>query len=259
MSIHTKLPFLGIHSTAQINQTLVENFAQKCGLPLLASIAQGDGIWIDVSDTQCILHMKEGLAHTDYCSGFRESPIEYRKNTTSIHQEPLAEAVGLKHGHNLRVVDATAGWGRDSFILASLGASMVAVEQSLVLGFILMYNIHICNQNIDHKHVSIECYVQNSSEWLSALPHSDRPEVIYLDPMFPHKKKTSLAIKEMQILQLLLGNGDEEESASLLKTALTKATKRVVVKRPARAPYLGDIKPSFSKLGKSTRFDVYVI
>ncbi|MBL0319511.1 MAG: class I SAM-dependent methyltransferase [Alphaproteobacteria bacterium] len=255
----SQLPFLGIVSTAHINQPFLQHLAQTCHFDFVSALSDQDGIFLVVSDLQISIHTHHQHQKLEYCSGFTEASLAYRSHKTSIHQEPLAEAIGLKHGTPLTVVDTTAGWGRDAFILASLGAKMIVLEQSPVLWFMLMYNIHIYKQQSDLDDILMECFWNKSQDWLSSLSHDDKPEVVYLDPMFPEKKKTSLAKKEMQILQLLLGKGDEDESAQLLQASLKVAAKRVVVKRPSRASFLGDVTPSFSKAGKSARFDVYVM
>src|SRR5690606_27283774 len=69
------------------------------------------------------------------------------------------------------------------------------------------------------------------------LMAAERFDVVYLDPMFPERRKTALARKEMQYMQALLSDDD---GASLLAPPLECATRRVVVKRPLHAPPLQD-------------------
>jgi 16S rRNA (guanine1516-N2)-methyltransferase len=83
------------------------------------------------------------------------------------------------------------------------------------------------------------------------------PDVIYIDPMYPEKKKSALVKKDMQILQRLLGK--DEQADQLLKTALRHSGKRVVVKRPIHAEPVGDIKPDTSISSKKTRYDIYLV
>ena len=83
------------------------------------------------------------------------------------------------------------------------------------------------------------------------------PEVIYLDPMFPHKEKPALVKKEMRMLQDVVGQ--DEDADELLKLSLTIATTRVVVKRPSYANFLAEIKPQTSIKTKKHRFDIYLI
>ena len=85
---------------------------------------------------------------------------------------------------------------------------------------------------------------------------AERPDVVYLDPMFPHRKKSAAVKKEMRLFQQLLG--PDEDADALLQPALALALKRVVVKRPAGAPYLADKKPQIEMQGKANRFDIYL-
>ena len=93
--------------------------------------------------------------------------------------------------------------------------------------------------------------------YMEHMDRETRPDVIYIDPMYPERKKSALVKKDMQILQRLLGK--DESADALLKTALQCAGKRVVVKRPVHADTVGDIKPSTSISSKKTRYDVYLV
>ena len=87
-------------------------------------------------------------------------------------------------------------------------------------------------------------------------PATDYADVVYLDPMYPHKQKSALVKKEMRIFQYLVGA--DLDADQLLLPALQLATKRVVVKRPDYAPFLDEQKPHFSQTTKNHRFDVYM-
>lgn len=93
--------------------------------------------------------------------------------------------------------------------------------------------------------------------YMERLTDAERPDVIYLDPMFPHREKSARVKKEMEILQRLLG--PDEEGERLLEVALSRAGGRVVVKRPIAAPPLALRPPTLSFETKNHRFDVYVI
>ena len=83
------------------------------------------------------------------------------------------------------------------------------------------------------------------------------PQVIYLDPMFPHRDKSALVKKEMRLFRVLAGRDDD--APALLAAALALASHRVVVKRPRKAPAVAGIPPGFALEGKSSRYDVYPI
>jgi 16S rRNA (guanine1516-N2)-methyltransferase len=81
------------------------------------------------------------------------------------------------------------------------------------------------------------------------------PDAIYIDPMFPPKRKASaLAKKEIRMVRRIVG--DDEDASELLAVARRHAP-RVVVKRPTAAPPLAD-KPAMSIAGKLVRYDVYL-
>ena len=84
-----------------------------------------------------------------------------------------------------------------------------------------------------------------------------RPQVVYVDPMFPHSEKSALVKKEMRVFRDIVG--DDADSAELLETALQTATGRVVVKRPRKAPTIEGRAPSYQLEGKSSRYDIYAL
>src|SRR5690606_5506882 len=83
----------------------------------------------------------------------------------------------------------------------------------------------------------------------------EAPQVIYLDPMFPHRDKSALVKKEMRLLRPLVG--DDLDAPELLEAALALASVRVVVKRARKAPAIAGAKPGYSLDGKSSRYDIY--
>jgi 16S rRNA (guanine1516-N2)-methyltransferase len=96
----------------------------------------------------------------------------------------------------------------------------------------------------------------NSTEWLNG--QSDAvSDVIYLDPMYPHREKSSLVKKEMRLFQALVG--EDLDDAELLNAALQKARYRVVVKRPRKGFAIEGVTPSYQLMGKSCRYDIYSI
>jgi len=96
----------------------------------------------------------------------------------------------------------------------------------------------------------------NSSKWLDAQ-NDAVADVIYLDPMYPHREKSSLVKKEMRLFQMLVG--EDLDDAELLSAALKKARYRVVVKRPRKGLAIEGLAPSYQLMGKSCRYDIYSI
>jgi 16S rRNA (guanine1516-N2)-methyltransferase len=180
---------------------------------------------------------------------FMTPELQQRAKRASIKTELIAKAVGLKPGSQLKVLDATAGIGRDSFILACLGCQVTLLERSPVLAILLQDAL----RQISYLKLSL-----HYGDAKGYLEHCDAAmfDVIYLDPMFPEKTKAALVKKDMQILQGLVGA--DEDSEELFEAARKTGVKRIVVKRPKTAPPLGPQMPNHQVLSKDYRFDVYL-
>ena len=190
----------------------------------------------------------------DFVSG----KIAYRRKYGHAGGEAISKAVGIKKGHRPNIVDATAGWGRDAFVLATMGCRVHMIERSEIIAKLLTDGLRRAEQDekiggLIKDRLSLTC--GDSRQELLQTPFE--PEVIYLDPMFPHKEKSALVKKEMRVLQDVVGQ--DEDADALLNLALTIATTRVVVKRQASANFLAGIKPQTSIKTKKHRFDIYLV
>lgn len=96
----------------------------------------------------------------------------------------------------------------------------------------------------------------DSLQALEALSDDELPDVVLIDPMYPPSTRSALPRKEMRVLSQLLGQ--DGDAVELLDVARKAARRRVVVKRHLRDAPLGGIRPTHSRSGRSTRFDVYV-
>ena len=186
-------------------------------------------------------------------------------------RQPLARAIGLKRRNDPRptIVDATAGLGEDAWLLAVLGCSVLAVERHPVIATMLRDGI-LRAAAIEPTLSSPPLSLQSDSIHLLRrirlhdpgrdldLPSQIRPflkpDVIYIDPMFPGGRKTAER-KSLRVLRWLVG--DDEDSKSLFHEALLLSPRRVVVKRPLRAQPLSGLEPTTTHKGKSVRYDVY--
>lgn len=164
-------------------------------------------------------------------------------------KDPLARAVGLHRHGARRVVDATGGLCRDATMLAHLGCTVTAVERIPALALIAAASARAAGA-IERLTV----VAADAMAWLAARPEHDRPEVVYLDPMFEAVSRGQVK-KEMQVCRALCGRDDD--TAGLLATARAAATDRVVVKRHPDLPPLGG-EPAFAASGPRVRFDVYL-
>jgi len=196
-----------------------------------------------------------GPIRVDFVTG----RLGYRQARISLRNEPLARAVGIKGEARPYVVDATAGLGRDGFVLASLGCQVTLLERQPVIAALLTDGLERAAREGDLAETIARMHLApgNARDWLASLDEASQPEVVYLDPMYPHRDKSALVKKEMRVFRALVG--DDTDADALLEVALKAAKRRVVVKRPARAEPLAGHKPSHHIPGKTTRFDVYLL
>jgi 16S rRNA (guanine1516-N2)-methyltransferase len=149
--------------------------------------------------------------------------------------------------------------GRDGFILASLGCQVTLCERSAILAALLQDALHRAALDADIGGwigERLHLIHGDSRAMLQQLAEPQQAEVIYLDPMYPPGKARVLAKKDIRALQELLG--PDRDSGALVEVALQHARRRVVVKRPRRAGWLGDRKPDTCIDSKRTRYDIYV-
>jgi len=175
-------------------------------------------------------------------------------------KQGLAKALGLKKGYLPTVIDATAGLGADSFIMSRLGCTVTLLERSPIVAALLQDGLRrgFENRELNSLIQRMTLHQAQAEDFLAILPTNKLPQVIYLDPMYPYERaQTALNKKEMRVLRELVGG--DLDSAKLLEIALEKALKRVVIKRPKKAPLIGSMSPSYIVKGKSTRYDVYLI
>lgn len=189
---------------------------------------------------------------------FVEGAVAHRRKFGGGRGQSIAKAVGLKSGANPTVVDATAGLGRDAFVLASLGCQVTMLERHPVVAALLADGLQRAQQDAEIGEWMRDRMLLRAGSALKNLQQLGfTPDVVYLDPMFPHRQKSALVKKEMRVFQSLVG--PDLDADALLPAALAVAGKRVVVKRPDYAGYLNDKTPSMSIETKSNRFDVYVV
>ncbi len=189
---------------------------------------------------------------------FVQGPVDYRRRQGSSRREAIARAVGLKGANPPSVLDVTAGLGRDGFILASLGCMVQLVERSPVVAALLEDGLRRAKEAGSEAGLirqRLNLLVGHGLQILNTW-QGERPDVVYIDPMYPHRSKSALVKKEMRLIRLLVG--DDEDSNTLLLAALAVASRRVVVKRPRLAPALTGPEPNFTISGKNSRFDVYL-
>lgn len=195
---------------------------------------------------------KLGGIFVDFVSG----AMAHRRKFGGGRGEAVAKAVGIKGDYLPDVVDATAGLGRDAFVLAALGCRVRMLERHPVVAALLEDGLR---RGYDDPEIGgwlrerLTLLHVVSQQALSDI--TPAPDVVYLDPMYPHRQKSALVKKEMRVFQSLVG--PDEDADALLEPARRLAKKRIVVKRPDYAPPLAGVATQSAVVTKSHRFDIY--
>lgn len=172
----------------------------------------------------------------------------------AISKELLARAAKIKDADKpLTAVDATAGLGEDSLILAAAGFHVQMFERNPVIHELLEDAINRASDIPELAGIvaRMELHHGDSIEGMKNL--EETPDVILLDPMFPERQKSALVKKKLQVIQKLEIPCNDE--AELILTAMMAKPKKLIIKRPPKGPYLAGLKPDFSIEGKAVRFD----
>ncbi|WP_372970933.1 class I SAM-dependent methyltransferase [Marinobacter sp.] len=239
------------------------SLAEQLSLPLLGTVRPRDvrdyPVLLFSDDNGLGLQVTGKGAPGPVRAEFVTGKAGYRREHGGGTGQLIAKAVGLqKTRQPLHVVDATAGLGQDAFVLASLGCQVTLFERSPVIHALLSDGLARAALNEQSAPLVARMTLQpgNSTDWLDRA-EAGAADVVYLDPMFPHRDKSALVKKEMQVFRTVVG--DDDDSPELLAAALAVATYRVVVKRPRKAEPVSGPEPTTRIEGKSSRYDVYAI
>ena len=179
-----------------------------------------------------------------------------RLRSDRLPRELLVRAARVRGVEAPTAVDATAGLGEDSLLLAAAGFSVRLYEKDQVIAALLRDALERAAALPELADVvaRMELLEEDSVE---ALPHLDfSPDVVLLDPMFPERTKSAAVKKKFQLLHHL--ERPCENEGELLDAALAACPRKIVIKRPPKGPVLAGVKPSYQVTGKAVRYDVIV-
>ncbi len=250
---------IAVYAATACHQQRAATLARQLALPPAVTAAElaGHDLILRVAEDGLSLHMPDSPMkplRIDFTGG----ALAHRRQFGGGRRQAIARAVGLKGKTVPTVLDATAGLGTDGFVLASLGCTVHLVEKNPIIFALLEDAVRRLAEAGDHQLAGRMHLYHGDSIALLTGRHRPRPvDCVYLDPMFPRRRKTALVKKEMRILQMLATTTCDEEQ--LLTAALAAASRRVVVKRPRTAPVLAGRPADYSLAGQSCRFDVYLV
>lgn len=236
-------------------RTRAEEVATRLGLSCQQTAPEPPCLLLD--DTGLAWWPDEGMSpvRVDFIDG----PLGWRARHGGGRGQTVARACGLKPGVNPDIIDTCAGLGRDAFVLATLGARVRMIERSAIIAALLADGLARAREDEDLSawlDERLRLFQGDARALLPELCAEKKPDVIYLDPMYPHRRKSALVKKEMRLFRGLLG--DDGDAPELLALALSLAEKRVVIKRPKGAESLQGPKPSLALASKNTRYDIYL-
>jgi 16S rRNA (guanine1516-N2)-methyltransferase len=237
----------------------LEELAQRYGLEVIQASLPDTDDYVLHFDGESLGILRATDPKARVCVDFCRGAVAHRRKFGGGKGQDIAKAIGLGGSYCPSVVDATAGLGRDAFVLATLGCDVTALERQPVVAALLEDGLRRGRDDIEVADLvgRIELKHTVAHEWLANQP-GDNLDVIYLDPMFEHDAKQKAAVKkDMQAFRSLVGQ--DEDADQLLEPALHAARCRVVVKRARKAPVMAGRAPSYSITGKSNRFDVYAL
>lgn len=181
-----------------------------------------------------------------------------RLKSANLQREFLVKASKLKGVQGTpTAVDATAGMGEDSLLLAAAGFDVILYEYDPIIAALLRDTLRRAAQQPELASIVSRMHLieANSQDELPKL--SFTPDIIVLDPMFPERRKSALIKKKFQLLQQLERPCSDEDQ--LLQAAIQAHPRKIVIKRPLKGPLLAGVKPSHSLSGKAIRYDCIVL
>ena len=193
-----------------------------------------------------------GKLRVDFVTG----AVAHRRKFGGGRGQDLAKAMGLRAGKTPTIIDATAGLGRDSFLLASLGAQVTLIERSEEMHGLLVDGMKRAAQEGGQFAEIVGRMTLLKGDSLDLIPELSG-DAILIDPMHPERKNSALVKQDLRQVREIVGIDDD--AGDLVRLAIKHARKRVVLKWPAKAdPIEGVQQCTHQIIGKTTRYDVFM-
>lgn len=216
----------------------------------------------DNTDKSCNLTLKLGAEGLALISDGQVLKGDFtrllpRLKSGNLSKELLVRAAKIKDSTNtLTAIDATAGLGEDSLLLAAAGFHIRLYERNPIIYELLNDTLKRALKIPELADIVERMQLFNDDSICAMKYLKTTPDVILLDPMFPERQKSALVKKKLQMIQKLeIPCVDEVE---LIKAAMNAKPKKLIIKRPPKGPYLAGLKPDHSIAGKAVRFDCFV-
>lgn len=225
---------------------MAESFSRRTGSPIVNK----------PEDYLTVLFDSKGVSLSGFGLSYQGDfeNMLHRVTNGRLQHEMLAKAVKTDQ-ENLKAIDATAGMGEDSLLLAACGYQVTLYEQNPVIAILLKDALRRAKKNTVLKDIVSRMQLVEGDSIEHLNKRLDPVDVIYLDPMFPGRQKSGLINKKLQLIQKLEPPCSKE--TALFDAAMAAQPSKIIVKRPLKSPYLDERVPSYSLKGKAIRYDCY--
>ncbi len=243
-----KAPTVGVAAATPQQHDAAAALAARWSLPL------SDALPFTLAVTAARVELRDNADHRAKPVYVDFSSVNTRPGPGASRRQPIARAVGLRRDAvPPRVLDMTAGFGADAWLLAALGCHVTMIERHAVVAALLADGLSRAG-TVDPDTAARLTLEHRDACRLEVDHWRGRVDVAYLDPMFPPRGKAALEKRPMRVLRQIVGADDD--AAALLELARRIALKRIVVKRPRHAAPLAP-DPVAMHEGKAMRYDVY--
>lgn len=238
-----------LHVSKNADYNKAESIAKKLNINMIFEKIEDMSIYLRFDENGLALVSKDMKLYGDF------SKMCKRLKTNNLRNELLVKAAKIKEkNENLNAIDATAGLGEDSLLLAAAGFNVKLYEKNPIIATLLIDALDRAKSLPDLAEIinRMEVIEENSINAMKNI--NEKVDIILLDPMFPERTKSGLVKKKFQILHEIETPCNNE--VELINAALAVNTHKVIIKRPLKGEYLAEIKPSYSIKGKAIRYDV---
>lgn len=230
----------------QDNIGRAEEVAEKYQISYVAN-PKGIKKLISVYDSHIAIKTPE--YHKEFYVDFLSYSLQNR--LPSLREEAIVKACGVKNKGAIKILDLTAGWGSDAFMLASSGANVTLVERDPIVFLLLEDGIRRLLEVMPYGMQAINI---DAMEYLDS--YSLDFDVIYLDPIRKLQNSNAKNKKEMEMLRSIIQKDQHYEN--LLNKILTIPNKKVVLKLGKKEILESRLKPNFIIKGTNTKFLVFL-
>ena len=242
---------LVLYVDKNVNIEKAKNIAERLNIEIITNNKEKFDILLSMDESGLALVSDNMKLYGDFSKSIK------RLKQSNLQKEMLIHAVKIKgEKENLTALDATAGLGEDSILLAAYGYNVELYEKNPIISELLKDAMERAEKISELKDIIGRMKVHNEDSIIAMQNLKYKPDIILLDPMFPERTKSALIKKKFQILHKIENPCSDENE--MLSSAIKANPKKLVIKRPLKGEYLAGVKPDYSLKGSSIRYDCII-